>query len=304
MEPSTLNNKPCTLNQAIYDVMMPILKCLRIPESTTPTGGRLVHKMTLIGRELEDLALLKPTAFGGMYMLAWEAWQKRWEDLKNPIIAVQYAFDQEHRGQQLHMRDVDYAWMKSCIGTMTDKVFKRDSDTARTNMRVLVMTQWVQFSSQTGPYKQFSGAGNNHKTQMWREAPLMTMPLFWRVHGHASTKEMNKLAMTCGVQGQAASPCERNWSWRARIHTVVRNRLDSEKVTKLLFVAEWEKAKYTRALNTKAWARYFRFVDVVASADPNVALLEEPPAEDVGQDDMEVDAVDMESLLDEEMGQE
>ena len=45
-------------------------------------------------------------------------------------------------------------------------------------------------------------------------------------------------------------------------------------------------------------------MDVVASSDPNVALLEEPLAEDVPQDDLMVDAEDMESLLDAEMGQE
>jgi hypothetical protein len=86
------------------------------------------------------------------------------------------------------------------------------------------------------------------------------------------------------MRGDMARHCRTKAHRRARIHTVVRDRLDSEKDTKLLCVAEWEKAKYTCA--------------------PNVALLEEPPAEDVPQDDMEVDAGDMESLLDAEMGQE
>ncbi|CAI5522588.1 unnamed protein product [Closterium sp. Naga37s-1] len=161
--------------------------------------------------------------------------RRRWdESLACPLHVVGRILNPANQDEGIYLKDIECtrvmkAWL-SRSRAFVDKYWKTDKETKGTMKALLEgMLAYIEGTGCFGTEEALEGRAE-------LKAGKGGMVKWWKLNGWEYA-ELTGLAMRAVAQPVSASPCESGWAVWDGVHTARRNRLGSEKVRDLVFVA-------------------------------------------------------------------
>ncbi|CAI5950597.1 unnamed protein product [Closterium sp. NIES-65] len=166
--------------------------------------------------------------------------RRRWdESLACPLHVVGRILNPVNQEEGIYLKDIECtrvmkAWL-SRSRAFVDKYWKKDGERTGTMMALQEgMLAYIEGRGCFGTEEAIEG-----RAQL--KAGKGDMATWWKMNGWEYA-DLTGLAIRAVSQAVSASPCERGWATWDGVHTARRNRLGSEKVRDLVFVAHNWKA--------------------------------------------------------------
>ncbi|CAI5988693.1 unnamed protein product [Closterium sp. NIES-65] len=231
--------------------------------------------------------------------------RRRWdESLACPLHVVGRILNPVNQEEGIYLKDrectrVMKAWLQRSR-VFVDKYWKKDGEREGTMLALQEgMLAYIEGKGGFGSEEAVAGRAQLKEGKG-------DMAAWWKVNGW-EYPELAGLAQRAVSQAVSASPCERGWSVWDGVHTARRNRLGSEKVRDLVFVAHnWPVHGHHQAAAGGAGpSGEVRRAGVVEGNIPTPPLpegykLEEDGEREVDEDDPAVDEYKDQEAMDEE----
>ncbi|CAI5953416.1 unnamed protein product [Closterium sp. NIES-65] len=220
--------------------------------------------------------------------------RRRWdESLACPLHVVGRILNPVNQEEGIYLKDIECtrvmkAWL-SRSRAFVDKYWKKDGERTGTMMALQEgMLAYIECRGCFGTEEAIEG-----RAQL--KAGKGDMATWWKMNGWEYA-DLTGLAIRAVSQVVSASPCKRGWATWDGVHTARRNRLGSEKVRDLVFVAHNWKAVlgHHEGAVVAGPSGEVRKAGVVEGNIPTPPLpegymLEEDGEREVDEDDMMVD---------------
>lgn len=204
----------------VTSVCEPIVCLLRMVDGCIPCVGKIYWHMYKLDQNILTSASLDPAQKNTLSCMI----NNRWKMLHTDLHSAGFVLDPEYRAFLQHENEE----VISGFHAMIERVHAGD------------VAAQVRAIEQHSVYR--AGQGLFARPVAMAASKEMPASRWWMAFG-AHIPELQKVAVRVLSQVASASACERNWSTFDFIHTKKRNRLQCDKVNKILF------------FSNKTWAR-------------------------------------------------